>query len=61
MVKKRLHKSNKNKVIAGVCAGLANYFNIDLVILRILWIILVLCFGVGALAYLMLWLIMPNS
>ena len=61
MAKKRLHKSKKNKVIAGVCAGLANYFNIDPVILRIIWLVLVLFFGIGALAYIVLWIIMPNS
>lgn len=61
MAKKRLHKSKKGKVIAGVCSGLANYFNIDPVVLRIIWIILVFCFGIGVLAYLVLWLIMPNS
>lgn len=61
MAKKKLHKSKKNKTLARVCAGLVNYFNVDPVILRIIWIILVLSFGVGVLAYLILWLIMPNS
>lgn len=61
MTKKRLHKSKKNKVLAGVCSGVADYFNMDPVFLRILWIILVCCFGVGAVAYLFLWLIMPDS
>ncbi len=61
MSKKKLRKSKKDKVIAGVCAGLAHYLNIDPVILRIIWILLVICFGVGIIAYLVMWIIMPNS
>ncbi len=61
MSKKRLHKSLGNKLIAGVCSGLADYLNIDVTILRIVWVILVLFYGVGILAYLILWIVMPRS
>lgn len=61
MSKKRLHRSKRDKVIAGVCSGLAHYFNTDSVLVRIIWLILVLCYGVGVLAYLICWLIMPDS
>lgn len=61
MTKRRLYKSKNDRVIAGVCGGLASYFNLDPVFLRILWIVLVLCFGVGAVAYMILWLVMPKS
>ena len=61
MSKKRLHRSRQDKVIAGVCSGLANYFNIDPVLVRIIWLILVFCFGVGVLAYLICWVIMPKG
>ena len=57
---KRLYKSNDKK-IAGVCAGLAEYFDIDPTIVRILWVILALAAGTGILAYLICAIIMPNK
>ncbi len=61
MSTKKLRRSKKDKVVAGVCAGLAHYLNIDPVILRIIWILLVICFGVGIIAYIVMWIIMPKS
>lgn len=61
MSKKRLRKSSRNKLVAGVCSGLADYLNIDVTILRIVWIILVLFYGIGILAYIILWIVMPRS
>lgn len=61
MSEKRLYRSRTNKVIAGVCGGLGEYFEIDPVILRILWAVLVLVFGTGILAYLIAWLVMPST
>ena len=46
-----------NNVIAGVCGGVANFLNIDVKIVRIVWVIAVLFAGVGVLAYLLLWII----
>ena len=46
--KKKLHKSRNNKKICGVCAGFADYFNIDPTIVRILWGVLALAYGSGA-------------
>ena len=56
---KRLTRPKNNKVIAGVCAGIANYFNIDPVLVRIIWLVLLLFFGIGLFAYLLLWVVMP--
>lgn len=56
---KRLMRSYSNKMIAGVCAGLANYFNIDPTVVRIVWAFLVVLFGTGILLYLICWLLMP--
>ena len=56
---KRLYRSNKNRVIAGVCGGIGEYFNIDPVILRIIWAVLIFGMGFGILAYLLAWLIIP--
>ncbi|HIG92575.1 TPA: PspC domain-containing protein [Candidatus Woesearchaeota archaeon] len=57
---KRLYRSEKDKVLGGVCAGIADYFEIDLVIVRVLWVILTLfSMGAGLLAYLIAWAIIP--
>lgn len=56
---KRLYRSNKNRVIAGVCGGLGEYFNIDPVIIRLVWALLIFCGGIGLIAYLLAWLIIP--
>ena len=58
---KRLYKSDTNKVFAGVCGGIGEYFNIDPTIVRILWIAgIFLSLGTGVLAYLLCWLLIPN-
>jgi len=58
---KRLERSVQNKVIGGVCAGLGHYFNLDPTIVRILFLIALLGFGVGPLIYIILWIVMPAS
>ena len=55
--KKRLTRSN-NKMIGGVCAGLAEYLDIDPTIVRIVWVLMA---GFGILLYIILWLIMPKQ
>lgn len=58
---KRLTKSSNNRMIAGVCAGVANYFDIDPTVVRIAWAFLVVLFGSGLLLYLICWLLMPSD
>jgi phage shock protein PspC (stress-responsive transcriptional regulator) len=58
---KRLYRSRKDRKIAGVCGGLAEYFNVDPVLIRILWVVLVLGAGTGILAYILFWLIVPEA
>lgn len=59
---KRLYRSTEDKMIAGVCGGLAEYFQIDPVIIRILFFILLLPGGLpGLLPYLMLWIVVPEK
>lgn len=58
---KRLTRPKNNKVIAGVCAGIANYFNIDPVLVRIIWLVLLLFLGIGLFPYLILWVVMPEK
>jgi phage shock protein C len=56
---KRLHRSNRDRKIAGICSGLGEYFNIDPTIIRILWIVLIFAGGVGLLIYVIMWLAVP--
>ncbi|HEY1336914.1 MAG TPA: PspC domain-containing protein [Bryobacteraceae bacterium] len=51
----------RNKKIAGVCAGFARYFDVDVTLVRVLWLAFALTTGVGFLAYLAAWLIMPSD
>lgn len=54
-----LHKGEK-KVIGGVCSGIAQHFNLDVVLVRVVFAVLALMSGVGFLLYLVLWVLMPN-
>ena len=55
---KRLYRDEQNKVLGGVCSGIANYFNVDPLVVRILWIFLI---GINVLGYLILWIAVPSS
>lgn len=56
----KLYKSNSNKMIAGVCGGIAEYFNIDPTLVRLGWVVFGLFFGSGLLAYILAALIIPD-
>lgn len=59
--RKRLYKSRNNKMICGVCAGIADYFNIDPSIVRVFWAVLALAAGTGVLAYIACAIILPEG
>lgn len=59
MAEKKLYRSSENKKICGVCAGLAEYFDFDVTIMRIIFLLLLFAFGGGVLAYLICALVMP--
>lgn len=61
MNEKRLIRSRNNRMLFGVCAGLADYLNVDPAIVRLLAVLLTLWNGVGLLIYLVLALIMPQE
>ncbi len=61
METKKLYRSKKNRMIAGVCGGLGDYFNIDPTLVRLLFVLIGLAVGGGFLLYLLLWLIMPEE
>ncbi len=56
---KRLMRSSTDKKIAGVCAGLGAYFDVDPMIIRLCWLLAVLLGGTGLLAYVVLWIVLP--
>lgn len=58
---KRLYRSNENKMIAGIAGGLAEYFGVDPVLIRLIWIISIFFGGAGIFAYLIGWLIIPEG
>lgn len=58
---KKLYKSSSQKMIAGVCGGLAEYFGIEVTIIRLLWAGAVLFFGTGILLYIIGAIIIPKA
>jgi phage shock protein C len=57
----RLYRSRKNRVIAGICGGLGEHFNIDPVIVRVVLVLLALTPVNGILLYIVLWIIIPEA
>ncbi|MDR2084809.1 MAG: PspC domain-containing protein [Bacteroidales bacterium] len=58
---KKLKRSNTNSVIAGVCGGLGEYFDIDPIIFRIIFVVLFFAGGGGGIIYLILWIFIPRD
>ena len=56
----RLYRSTENKMIAGVCGGLAEFFGLDPTLVRLVFVVLALLGGHGLLVYLILWIIVPH-
>ena len=59
MSNKRLVRNTNDEMVGGVCSGIANYLNIDPVIVRLVFVLMALGGGHGFLAYLILWVLMP--
>ncbi len=60
-MEKRLYKSNTDKKLDGVCAGIAEFFGIDPTIIRLLWVLATLFVGAGILAYIVAAIVMPRK
>ena len=58
---KKLHKSNKNKMIDGVCGGIGEYINIDPTIVRLGWVVFCALGGSGIIAYIIAAIIIPRN
>ncbi len=60
-MKKKLYRSSRGKILAGVCTGLGEYFGIDPVLIRAIFIITLFSGGLGVMLYIVLWVIMPKE
>lgn len=60
-MEKKLYRIEDGKKIAGVCGGIAEYFNVDPTLIRLLWVMLFFMAGTGLLAYFVAALIMPSK
>jgi len=60
-MEKRLYKDEHHKMIGGVCAGLAEYFNIDVTLVRVLFFATLILKGGGLLVYIILWVCLPKK
>ncbi len=61
MAARRFYRKRNDKMIAGVCSGVADYFDIDPTLVRILWVAITLAGGAGLLAYIICLIIVPEE
>lgn len=62
MANKKLYRSSKNKMIGGVCSGIAEYFDVDPTLVRLGWVVgTFITGGAGVLAYIIAWIIVPEK
>ena len=59
--RKRLIRPRAGRKIAGVCAGFAEYFDLDVTLVRLVWLAVAIMTGVGAIAYPIAWIVMPEE
>ena len=60
-MERKLYRSRKDQSIAGVCAGIAEFFKIDVTIVRLIWALAILCAGTGLLAYIVCAFVIPEE
>jgi phage shock protein C len=58
---RKLYRSNTNRMLAGVCGGLAEYFNLDATLIRVLFVLLAVLGGSGLVLYVAMWIIVPKQ
>ena len=58
---KRLYRSETNRKVAGVAGGLADYFQVDPTLVRLLFVILTFAGGPGLILYIVLWVVIPEE
>ena len=57
---RKLYRSRNQRMLAGVCGGLAEYFNVDATLIRVLFLVLTVFGGSGLVIYVVMWLIVPD-
>ncbi|MEI7558326.1 MAG: PspC domain-containing protein [bacterium] len=58
---KKFYRNSDNEMIGGVCSGMAKYMDIDPTIVRVLWAVSTLFYGIGGILYILLWIIAPTE
>lgn len=58
---KKLYRDENSKILGGVCSGLANYFGLDPLVVRIIALVLLFSFGIGFIPYIIIWVAVPSS
>jgi phage shock protein C len=58
---RKLYRSQSQRMIAGVCGGLADYFNVDATLIRVLFLLLTVFGGSGLVIYVVMWIIVPDA
>ena len=58
---RKLYRSTTNRQLAGVCGGLAEYFNLDVTLIRVLFVLLAVLGGSGLVIYVAMWIIVPKQ
>ena len=58
---RKLYRSQTNRQVAGVCGGLAQYFNLDATLVRVLFVLLAVLGGSGLVLYIAMWIIVPKE
>ena len=61
IARKKLVRPREGRKVAGVCLGLAEYFDLDVTLMRLIWLIVAITTGVGFIAYLIAWIVMPEE
>jgi phage shock protein C len=58
---RKLYRSRTNRQAAGMCGGLAGYFNVDATLIRVLFVLLAVLGGSGLVLYVAMWIVVPNQ
>ena|SRR5215510_15905319 len=61
VARQRLVRPRAGRKIAGVCAGIAEYFDLDVALIRIAWVLCAICGGLGLIAYVVAWVVIPEE
>jgi phage shock protein C len=58
---RKLYRSRTERMVAGVCGGLAEYFSVDTTVIRVLFLVLTLFGGSGLVVYVVMWILVPDA